>query len=159
MTSISLIVYTLAVIAITITMVVLSRLLNPAQKNKRTNTLPFESGIVPTGSTDIRWNINYYLVAILFVLFDIEAVFLYIWTTVVVDAGWPAFFAVGFFIASLLLALAYQWRMGVLEWGKRQQDNTDRDAIVAARQQTYQLTDQTPSTQSATADDSIKGGL
>lgn len=120
MNSLSLIVYFIAVIAITVTMIVLSRLLNPASRKKRTNFLPFESGIIPTGSTDLRWNVNFYLVAILFVIFDIEAVFLYVWVGVVVDGGWPAFLTTTLFVGTLLIALVYEWRMGVLDWGKKQ---------------------------------------
>jgi len=99
-------------------MLVISHLLNP-KITKRKNFLPFESGIVPQGSTDLRWTVNYFLVAILFIIFDMEAVFLYVWSSVVLDTGWPAFFAISVFIAILLIALFYEWRMGVLEWGKK----------------------------------------
>lgn len=119
MITISLVIYFLAVFGLTTMMVVISKLLNPAPTKKRTNFLPFESGIVPTGNTDIRWNVNYYLVAILFIIFDIEAIFLYVWAGVVVDGGWIAFIAVTFFIIDLLIALVFAWRMGVLDWGKK----------------------------------------
>nr|MCH9697780.1 NADH-quinone oxidoreductase subunit A [Gammaproteobacteria bacterium] len=74
---------------------------------------------VPTGTTDLRWTVNYYLVAILFVIFDMEAVFLYIWAAVVLETGWLAFWGTSMFILILLVALAYEWRMGVLEWGNK----------------------------------------
>ena len=118
MTPLSFIIYFVAVIILTASMVGFSYLLNPFT-TPRKNNLPFESGIVPQGSTDLRWNVNYFLVAILFVIFDIEAVFIYVWAIVVVDTGWPAYLAVCSFIGSLLIALVYQWRMGVLEWGKK----------------------------------------
>ena len=70
MLSTSFIVYFIAVILLTITMLLVSHLLNP-KVAKRTNNEPFESGIVGQGGTDIRWNINYYLVAISFVIFDL----------------------------------------------------------------------------------------
>jgi len=120
MISLSLIIYILAVFGLTTMMVVLSKLLNPKPSKKRSNYLPFESGIVPTGNTDIRWNVNYYLVAILFIVFDIEAIFLYVWAGVVVESGWIAFAAVTIFIIDLLIALVFAWRMGVLDWGKKQ---------------------------------------
>lgn len=119
MDHLSFVVYFIAVIALTASMVAISRLLNPSTQNKRTNFLPFESGIIPVGSTDSRWNVNFYPVAILFVIFDLEAVFLYVWTGVVVEGGWAAFATVSLFVFSLLLALLYVWRMGVLEWGKK----------------------------------------
>ena len=99
-------------------MLAISHLLNPKITHRK-NILPFESGIVPQGSTDLRWTVNYFLVAILFVIFDMEAVFLYVWAIVVMDTGWPAFFATTVFVAVLLIALIYEWKMGVLEWGKK----------------------------------------
>lgn len=119
MSYLSFIVYLAAVIALTATMLAISRLLNPKSQKPRTNFLPFESGILPSGSADSRWNVQFYPVAILFVIFDLEAAFLYVWTGVVVDGGWAAFVTISLFILSLLLALVYVWRMGVLEWGKK----------------------------------------
>lgn len=118
MVSLSFLVYLFAVLGLTVTMLVVSHLLNP-KIPKRKNQLPFESGIVPTGSTDLRFTVNYFLVAILFVIFDIEAVFLYVWSIVVLDAGWLALATTTLFIVILLVALIYEWRMGVLEWGHR----------------------------------------
>jgi len=116
MLSLSFLVYLFAVLALTATILVISHLLNP-KTSPRENALPFESGIVPTGSTDLRWTVNYYMVAILFVIFDMEAVFLYIWASVVLQAGWSAFFGTSLFVLILLVALLYEWKMGVLEWG------------------------------------------
>ena len=107
MLSTSFIVYFIAVILLTITMLLVSHLLNP-KVAKRTNNEPFESGIVGQGGTDIRWNIKYFLVAISFVIFDIEAVFLYVWSIVVMEAGWHGFFITSFFISILLIALLYE---------------------------------------------------
>lgn len=118
MISVPFVIYFLAIIVLTLTMLLISRLLNP-KVAKRKNTLPFESGIVPYGDTNIRWSVNYFLVAILFVIFDMEAVFLYVWSVVVLETGWPAFFANTVFVGVLLIALIYEWRMGVLEWGKK----------------------------------------
>jgi len=118
MISLSFLVYFFAILLLTATMLAMSHSLNP-KITQRKNLLPFESGVVPSGSTDLRWTVNYFLVAILFVIFDMEAVFLYVWASVVLEAGWPAFFATSLFIAILLIALIYEWRMGVLEWGKQ----------------------------------------
>jgi len=118
MISITFVVYFIAILLLTSTMLFISHLLNP-KITKRKNLLPFESGIVPQGNTDLRWTVNYFLVAILFIIFDMEAVFLYVWASVVLDTGWPAFFATSVFIAILLIALVYEWRMGVLEWGRK----------------------------------------
>lgn len=121
MISTSFLVYLSAVILLTITMLVVSHLLNP-KVPKRVNKLPFESGIVPVGSTDIRWNVNYFLVAISFVIFDLEAVFLYIWAIVVMEAGWQGFFTTSFFIFALLIALFYEVKQGAFDWGLKDKE-------------------------------------
>jgi NADH-quinone oxidoreductase subunit A len=126
MISTSFIVYFIAVILLTLTMVLVSYLLNP-KVPKRVNNEPFESGIIGQGSTDIRWNINYFLVAISFVIFDIEAVFLYIWSIVVMEAGWHGFFITSFFISILLIALVYEIKQGAFLWGEKIPTNTPQN--------------------------------
>jgi len=116
MISTSFLVYFIAIILLTVTMLVVSHLLNP-KVPIRTNNEPFESGITGQGSTDIRWNINYFLVGISFVIFDIEAVFLYVWSIVVMDAGWHGFAITSFFIFTLLIALLYEIKQGAFLWG------------------------------------------
>ena len=118
MISTSFIVYFVAIILLTVTMLLVSHLLNPKVPT-RTNNEPFESGIIGQGSTDIRWNINYFLVAISFVIFDIEAVFLYIWSIVVMEAGWHGFFITSFFIFILLIVLLYEIKQGAFLWGEK----------------------------------------
>lgn len=118
MISTSFIVYFVAIIVLTVTMLLVSHLLNPKVPT-RTNNEPFESGIIGQGSTDIRWNINYFLVAISFVIFDIEAVFLYVWSIVVMEAGWHGFVISSFFIFILLIALLYEIKQGAFLWGER----------------------------------------
>jgi len=118
MISTSFIVYFIAIILLTCTMLLVSYLLNPKVPT-RTNNEPFESGIIGQGSTDIRWNINYFLVAISFVIFDIEAVFLYVWSIVVMEAGWHGFVITSFFIFTLLIALLYEIKQGAFLWGEK----------------------------------------
>lgn len=118
MISTSFIVYFIAILLLTITMLLVSHLLNP-KVPQRTNNEPFESGIIGQGGTDIRWNINYFLVAISFVIFDIEAVFLYVWSIVVMEAGWHGFFISSFFIFILLIALLYEIKQGAFLWGEK----------------------------------------
>ena len=118
MISTSFLVYFIAIILLTCTMLLVSHLLNPKVPT-RINNEPFESGIIAQGSTDIRWNINYFLVAISFVIFDIEAVFLYVWSIVVMEAGWHGFFISSFFIFILLIALLYEIKQGAFLWGEK----------------------------------------
>ncbi|NMH63857.1 NADH-quinone oxidoreductase subunit A [Shewanella salipaludis] len=110
--------YAVAIVILTLTMLLVSHVLNPLTPT-RSNNYPFESGIVPVGNTDIRWSVNYFLIAISFVIFDIEAVFLYLWSLVVLDTGWPGLFTALFFICALLIALLYETRQHAFDWGKR----------------------------------------
>ena len=77
---------------------------------------PFECGIPTRGSSWMPLHAGYYLFAILFLIFDIETVFLYPWAVVVKDFGSMALLSIGFFLVVLVLGLAYAWRKGVLEW-------------------------------------------
>jgi NADH-quinone oxidoreductase subunit A len=77
---------------------------------------PYESGIRPTGSGHLRLPIQYYLLAMLFVLFDMEAVYLYAWALVAREAGWLGFIEAFVFIMLLAVGLFYLWRVGALDW-------------------------------------------
>jgi NADH-quinone oxidoreductase subunit A len=78
---------------------------------------PYESGIIPTGTTQGRLSVHFYLVAIFFVIFDLEAVFLYAWAVSAKETGWFGYFEAVVFVVVLLLGLAYLWRQGALDWG------------------------------------------
>ena len=77
---------------------------------------PFERGIPTRGSSWIPVHIGYYLFAILFLMFDVETVFLYPWAVVVKQFGALALASIGFFLVVLVFGLAYAWRKGALEW-------------------------------------------
>lgn len=77
---------------------------------------PFESGVVPVGGAHLRLSAKFYLVAMFFVIFDVEALFLYAWAVCVREAGWAGFIEVSIFVAVLLVGLLYIWRLGALEW-------------------------------------------
>jgi NADH-quinone oxidoreductase subunit A len=78
--------------------------------------IPFESGIVSVGSAQFRISVHFYLSAILFIIFDLEVVFLFSWAVAVKQAGWPGFIEITVFIGILLAALFYLWRIGALDW-------------------------------------------
>jgi NADH-quinone oxidoreductase subunit A len=86
---------------------------------------PYESGIDPTGSARIRFDIKYYLIAMFFVIFDLEAVFIIAWSISLRENGWAGFIEISVFIAILICALIYLWRMGALEAGTRLQRSRD----------------------------------
>ncbi|MFI3154960.1 MAG: NADH-quinone oxidoreductase subunit A [Methylococcaceae bacterium] len=85
---------------------------------------PFESGIVPAGDVHIRFSVQFYLLAIFFVIFDMESVFLFAWSVALQESGWAGFAEASIFIAVLIAALAYLWATGALDWRTRRQRNS-----------------------------------
>ena len=77
---------------------------------------PFESGMLPVGSARLRLSAKFYLVAMLFVIFDVEALFLFAWAVSVRESGWAGLIEATVFIAILLAGLVYLWRIGALDW-------------------------------------------
>lgn len=80
---------------------------------------PYESGIVSTGSARGRFTTQFYLLAAFFVVFDLEAVFIFAWAVAGRELGWAAYAEVVVFVAVLVAALAYLWRVGALDLGPR----------------------------------------
>ena len=80
---------------------------------------PYESGIVSTGSARVRFDAKFYLVAMFFVIFDLESMFIFAWAVAVREVSWPGYIAVLIFIGTLLVALLYLWRQGALDWGSK----------------------------------------
>ena len=109
------VVYFTAVLAVVLTMLGLSFLLGQRIQRQYKNT-PFESGIISVGSAQFRVSVHFYLTAILFIIFDLEVVFLFAWAVAVEQAGWPGFIEISVFVVILLAALFYLWRSGALDW-------------------------------------------
>lgn len=80
--------------------------------------IPYESGSESEGANNVRLSVKFYLTAILFVVFDIEAVFLYPWASIFRQLGWFGFVEMFSFIAGLAVTLVYAWKKGALEWEK-----------------------------------------
>jgi NADH-quinone oxidoreductase subunit A len=85
-------------------------------RRARQRTVPFESGVSTGPPQQQRFTISFYLTAMLFIVFDIEIVFLYPVAVVLEQIGWFAVAEFGFFIAILAIAYVYVWRKGALEW-------------------------------------------
>jgi NADH-quinone oxidoreductase subunit A len=83
---------------------------------ERATGSPYEGGIVSEGSARVRLSSKFYLVAMFFVVFDLEAVFLFAWAVAARPLGWPAFWEAVVFMGILFAALAYLWRIGALDW-------------------------------------------
>jgi NADH-quinone oxidoreductase subunit A len=95
----------------------LARLVRPAEPSvvKMGN---YECGEEPIGSSWITFNVRFYVIALIFVIFDVEVVFLFPWAMVFKSIGWVAFWDVLVFIVVLLVGFAYVWNMGDLDWVK-----------------------------------------
>jgi NADH-quinone oxidoreductase subunit A len=111
-----LLVYFALVILIVAGMLALSHALGQRHHDRSTAT-PYESGIVPEGTARLRLSARFYLIAMFFVVFDIEAVFIFTWAVVARDAGWTGFWEILVFIVILAAALVYLWRVRALDWG------------------------------------------
>jgi NADH-quinone oxidoreductase subunit A len=113
-------VYSLIVLVIAGSMIVVSAVLGERRRDRATGQ-PYESGIRPTGSARVRFSAQFYLVAILFVLFDLEIIFLFAWAVVVLEVGWVGYAGMAFFALVLVVGLVYEWRQGAFDWGPRQE--------------------------------------
>jgi NADH-quinone oxidoreductase subunit A len=109
-------VYFAAVLILVVAMLVLSYVLGERHKQRATGD-PYESGMLPTGSARLRLSIKFYLVAMFFVIFDLESVFIFAWAVAFRELGWIGYAEILFFIGVLFAALIYLWRIGALDWG------------------------------------------
>lgn len=102
-------------LAISLIALVLSRLFGPFRPTRRKLT-PYESGMTPIGPAQRRIPIKFYLVAVLFIIFDIEVIFVLPWAVVFRDVGVVALAGMVVFIVVLLVAFVYEWKRGAMEW-------------------------------------------
>ena len=111
-------VQTVIAMAVATGMLGVSFLLGKKVRN-RVKDLPYECGITPTGSARERFSVKFYLVGMLFILFDIEAVFLYPWAVVYRELRLFAFVEMTIFVALILSGFFYIWKKGALDWSER----------------------------------------
>ncbi len=111
-----LIIYFAAVLGLVVIMITLSYFLGERHREKQTEE-PYESGIMSTGTARVRFDIKFYLIAMFFVIFDLEAIFIFAWAVSVRESGWPGYIEMLIFIGILSAALLYIWKLGALEWG------------------------------------------
>lgn len=108
-------VYLVIVLALVVAMLGLSFVLGERHHERATDS-PYESGILSQGSARVRLSAKFYLVAMFFVIFDLEAVFLFAWAVSVRETGWAGYAEAAVFIAVLLATLVYLSRVGALDW-------------------------------------------
>lgn len=107
----------------------LSFILGQRHVGRETNE-PYESGIKVTGSARIKFTAKFYLVAMLFVIFDLEVVFIFSWAIAAVELGWAGYVVMLVFLGILIAGLIYEWRMGALDWVGREFQKYKRRNIV-----------------------------
>lgn len=126
--------YSAAVIGVVSVMIILSHLLGQRHQDRATGE-PYESGMPVTGSARVRLSAQFYLVAMFFVIFDLESVFIFGWAVSAREVGWAGYAEVLVFIAVLVAALVYLWRLGALDWGPRR----GRPAALDRKGSTHEL--------------------
>jgi NADH-quinone oxidoreductase subunit A len=107
--------YFLIVIFLAAAMLGLSSILGQRHLERATG-IPYEGGILPEGSARVRLSAKFYLLAMFFVIFDLESIFIYAWAVAARELGWAAYGVIAIFIGVLLAVLGYLWRSGGLDW-------------------------------------------
>ena len=118
-------VYVIGAICICLTMIGVAALLGGRAYGRAKNR-PFESGIDSVGTARLRFSAKFYLVAMFFVIFDVEALYLFAWSVSVRESGWVGFIEATIFITLLLVGLIYLWRIGALDWAPKKRVLTDK---------------------------------
>jgi len=110
------VVYGVFVLVLMVLIISLSFFLGQRHKDRSTGQ-PYESGILETGSARLRFSAQFYLVAMMFVIFDIEVVFIVLWALAFKELGWPGYLSICIFIGLLFAVLIYEWSLGALNFG------------------------------------------
>ena len=115
----------LLAVVIAAALIIISYAFGKRVRNKIKDT-PYESGIMPTGDARGRFSVKFYLVAMLFILFDIEAIFLYPWAVVYRDLKWFGFVEMLVFVVLILSGFFYIWKKGALDWSYQDRNRAKR---------------------------------
>jgi NADH-quinone oxidoreductase subunit A len=103
--------------ALAILVILISILFGPRRRSKLPRKVaPYESGMTAIGVAQRRMPVRYYLIAVLFILFDIEVIFFFPWAVAFRELGMPAFIAMMVFVLVLLVGFIWEWKKGALEW-------------------------------------------
>jgi NADH-quinone oxidoreductase subunit A len=109
-------VFTLMTLVLVIALLLTSSWLGEKKPNPEKRR-PYECGIIPTGTARFRYPIAFYLIAAFFLIFDVEAAYIFSWAIAFDRLGWTGWLQISFFIVILLISLFYIWKKGGLEWG------------------------------------------
>ncbi len=108
--------YGTIVVILVVVMLSLSSVLGQRHKERATNE-PYEGGILSAGSARLRFSSQFYLIAMLFVIFDVETIFIFSWAIAFKELGWFGYVGVSVFVILLFVVLIYEWRNGALDFG------------------------------------------
>jgi NADH-quinone oxidoreductase subunit A len=108
--------YAIVVGVLLVVILALSYILGQRHQDRATGK-PYEGGIEQSGSARLRFSAQFYLVAMLFVIFDVEAVFIMLWALGFYELGWPGYIGAAIFIGQLAFVLVYEWGIGALNIG------------------------------------------
>lgn len=123
--------YAVSVVALLAITLLLAWLAGSRTRQVRATGTPFESGIVPVGTAEqTRVAIEFYLIAMFFVIFDLETIFIFGWAVAFYQLGWRGYVGCAVFIAILLVALVYEWRSGALDWGVKKRTGRAGYAVI-----------------------------
>ncbi len=100
---------------VAVALVALAAVLGPRRPSP-VKLSPFECGSDPIGSARERFGVKFYMIALLFIVFDLEAVFVYPWAVLLKDLGWAGYVEMAIFAFTLVVGLAYVWKKGALDW-------------------------------------------
>ncbi len=106
-----------SIVAFLLTAILLLSYFLGQHHQERATSLPYEGGIQQSGSARLRFSAQFYLVAMLFVIFDVEAVFIMLWALGFYELGWPGYIGAAVFIGQLVVVLIYEWGIGALNIG------------------------------------------
>lgn len=112
----SLVLFAVVVIGLTMALLFVSRWLGRSLPNEE-KLRPYESGIIPTGQARLRYPVPFFMVAIFFLIFDVEGAYIFSWAVANRPLGWAGWLQIEFFIGLLIAGLVYVWVKGGLEWG------------------------------------------
>ena len=107
--------FIIVAVAVGVVPMVLGKLLGPSRPDPE-KLSPYECGFEAFEDARMKFDVRYYLVAILFILFDLEIAFLFPWAVVLNEIGLPGFFAMMLFLGILVVGFVYEWMKGALEW-------------------------------------------
>ena len=128
----SLVVYFVVVVGLIAFLMIITHLSGERHFDRGTG-IPYESGMLITGSAHMRFSADFYLVAMFFVIFDISAVYLFAWAVSVRELGWTGYAAAVVFMVETAAGLAYLWRSGAFEWGARRlREHRERHGVTGA---------------------------